>query len=260
MNDEITIDVERLSFKYDGPDVLRAISFNVRKGEFIGLVGPNGSGKTTLLKCLCRLLKPCGLIYIDGTSALEYTLKELAKIFSYVSSEQPPGSGNVSVFDTIAAGRTPHMKGLWWECFEDEKVVLKSMELLSVNGLADRRVNELSSGERQRVRIARALAQQARIVLIDEPTAHLDLKHQFKIMRILKDLSKSGLTIVAALHDLNLALAYCDRILVLNEGKVFAFGKPNEILSKELVERVYGVKTKILMDKELDRMLIVPIE
>ncbi|MEM1545928.1 MAG: ABC transporter ATP-binding protein [Candidatus Methanomethylicia archaeon] len=246
--------VSDLSFSYGRVEALRKISFTIRGGEFIGILGPNGSGKTTLLKCLCSLLKPYGSIYIDGTSIYKYSAREIARMISYIPPTPLPGG--LSVFDTVSLGRTPHMKGLWWESREDEDLIQYSLKSLNLDGLADRRVCELSSGEQQRVKIAKAITQQPKILLVDEPTVHLDLKHQVEIMDILKSLTYKGLAVIAALHDLNLALTYSDKVVVLNSGRIVAYGDPKVILTEELIERVYGVKVKIMWDNELNHPVI----
>lgn len=246
--------INDLSFSYGRVEALRKISFTIRRGEFIGILGPNGSGKTTLLKCLCSLLKPYGSIYIDGALISRYSAREIARIISYVPSTPLPGG--LSVFDTVSLGRTPHMRGLWWESREDEDVIQYSIKALSLDGLADRRVCELSSGEQQRVKIAKAITQQPRILLVDEPTVHLDLKHQVEIMDILKNLTYRGLAIVAALHDLNLALTYSDKVIVLNSGRIVAYGNPRKVITEKLIEEVYGVRVRIIWDDGLSHPVI----
>jgi iron complex transport system ATP-binding protein len=248
------IAVSGLSFSYGRIKALKELSFTICGGEFIGVIGPNGSGKTTLLKCLCSILKPYGSIYIDGVSISKYSAREIAKIISYIPPSPLPGG--LSVFDTVSLGRTPHMKGLWWESREDEDIIQHSLKALNLDELADRRVCELSSGEQQRVKVAKAIAQQPKILLVDEPTVHLDLKHQIEIMNILKDLTFKGLTVIAALHDLNLALTYSSKVIVLNSGRIVAYGNPRSVITEDLVEKVYGVKVRIRWDNELNHPII----
>lgn len=249
--------LEKVSYRYPGIEALRDVTLKIQEGELVGLVGPNGSGKTTLLKCLCRLLKPLGAVYLDERKMSEYGVRELARVFAYVPSDGWETS-DLTVYDVVALGRTPHMRGVWWESPEDEQVISEVMRLLHVSELAERRFRELSSGERQMVRVARALAQRPRILLVDEPTSHLDLRNQLQLMETLKNLTRKGLTVVAALHDLNIAAAYSDKIIILDRGKVAAYGRPMEVLTKELIERVYGVKVKVMRDKELGRLIVIP--
>ena len=254
----VILDISGLHFKYGSMEVLKDISLRIYEGEFTCLIGPNGSGKTTLLKCLCNLLKPYGSIYIDGYSISKFNPKLLAKLLSYVSSEIQTYYLDLSVFDFVSLGRTPHMKSIWWESKEDEEIILESMKLLKVHRLANRKFSELSSGERQRVKIARAVAQKPKILLIDEPTVHLDLKHKLEIMNLLKSLVQDGMTVIAAIHDLNLAVMYCDKVIVLNNGRVIAYGKPRDVLTECLIEDVYGAKVKIMWDEHLGHAIIVP--
>ncbi|MEM3952813.1 MAG: ABC transporter ATP-binding protein [Nitrososphaerota archaeon] len=253
------IKVRGLSFSYGGVKVLEDISFEVDYGEFVGVIGPNGSGKTTLLKCLCRLLKPLGVVYLDGEKISEMTHDKLARLLSYISSENDSSVNSMTVFDIVSTGRTPYMKKFWWESVEDEEIIFKSIEIVGLKDLYKKRVGELSSGEKQMVKIARALSQSPKIFLVDEPTVHLDLKHQLEVMNILKNLTvREGKIVIAVLHDLNLASIYADKILVLNNGRIIAQGKPYEVLREELLGRVYGVKVRVIVDSEFEQPIIIP--
>ena len=254
----VVVRVEGVSWSYDGVGGIRDVSLEIREGEVLGVIGPNGSGKTTLLRCLANLLKPHGAIYLDGRSLERIRPRELAKTLSYIPSEYE-GQPSLTVYDVVSAGRTPHMRGLWWESREDEEIVWESMRVMGVDGLAGRRVGELSSGEKQKVRLARALAQRPRIILVDEPTSHLDPRNQIEIMEVLRLMALRGVSVVAVLHDLNLASAYSDRILVLKDGRAVACGKPSEILGESLLRDVFGIDVRILVDPELGRPIIIPL-
>ncbi len=253
------ITIEKVTFSYDSVKALRNISFEVKKGEFIGLLGPNGSGKTTLLRCLSKVLKPKnGVILIEGENIRNITLKKLAKIVAAVTSKSPD-QFNLTVTDIVLMGRHPYSEGLkWWETPEDLDVVTQTMKLLNITGLSNRKLPELSDGEKQRVFIAKALTQEPKVLLIDEPTNHLDIKHQIKTLKLLRKLTSEGITVIAAMHDLNLAAWYCDKIILLNKGKITAIGPPVEVLKPEIIEKVYGVKA-IVKHEATKRIVIIPL-
>jgi iron complex transport system ATP-binding protein len=255
---DVIISVEDLVYSYDSVKALDGLTFEINRGEFVGLVGPNGSGKTTLLKCLCKLYTPQeGSIQLDGHDLRKLSQSEGAKIYAVVPSEFPMDT-NISITDTVMLGRYPYFEGLWWEKEADEKIALDAMEKLNVLNFGNRKLGELSSGEKQRVLIAKAIAQEAKILLIDEPVAHLDLGYQMEIMEMLKSLTNDGVTILAAMHDLNLSAKYCDRLIVLDKGKLIACGKPEDIVTQKLIEDVYGVKAIIQKSPEVG-LVIIPL-
>jgi iron complex transport system ATP-binding protein len=255
---DLIIRVEDLVYSYDSVIALDGLTFDINRGEFVGLVGPNGSGKTTLLKCLCKLYTPQeGSIQLDGHNLSKLSQSEGAKIYAVVPSEFPMDM-NISITDTVLLGRYPFIEGLWWENERDEQIALEAMEKLNVSEFAHRKLGELSSGEKQRVLIAKAIAQEAKILLVDEPVAHLDLGYQMEIMEMLKSLAHDGVTILAAMHELNLAVKYCDKLIVLDKGKVVACGKPEDIVTQKLIEDVYGVKAIIQNIPEVG-LVIIPL-
>ncbi len=256
--DKGIIRVEGISWSYDGVRGISDVSVEIRRGEILGIIGPNGSGKTTLLRCLAGLLKPHGAIYIDGRNLSRINARELARILSYIPSEYE-GQPSLTVYEVVSAGRTPHMRGVWWESGEDEAIIWESMSVMGVDEMAERRVGELSSGEKQKVRLARALAQQPKIILVDEPTSHLDPRNQIEIMKVLRLMTLKGASVIAVLHDLNLASLYSDRILVLKDGRVVACGKPSEILDEKLLREVFEIDVRILFDSRLGRPFIIPL-
>ncbi|MFW9987550.1 MAG: ABC transporter ATP-binding protein [Candidatus Odinarchaeota archaeon] len=247
--------VQGLNFAYNSIPILKDITFKIKKGEFLGIVGPNGSGKSTLLRNLDGILKPQeGKILIENINQKDMHRREIAKKIGYV----PQKEGNIfptTVFETVLLGRKPHIT--WIENKEDKKIVANTLERLELGNFALRDINQLSGGERQKVYIARALVQQPKILLLDEPTANLDLKHQIEVLDLLLEAKKKGVTIIIAIHDLNLALKYCDKIIILNKGDIFASGG-KEILSKENIETVYGIKVSIIQRGE--RIFIIPEE
>ncbi|MEM2136298.1 MAG: ABC transporter ATP-binding protein [Candidatus Jordarchaeaceae archaeon] len=257
-SDDAIIKVKDLVYSYDSVRALDGLTFEIYRGEFVGLVGPNGSGKTTLLKCLSKLYTPQeGSIELDGHDLRRLSQLEGARIYAVVPSEFTMDM-NISITDAVLLGRYPYLEGLWWENERDEEIALEAMEKLNVLDFGSRKLGELSSGEKQRVLIAKALAQEAKVLLIDEPVAHLDLGYQMEIMEMLKSLARDGVTIIAAMHELNLAVKYCDKLIVLDKGRVVACGKPKDIVTQKLIEDVYGVKA-IIQDIPEVGLVIIPL-
>jgi iron complex transport system ATP-binding protein len=245
-------DVQSLLFRYGatgtaGPWALSNINIQIHAREMVGIVGPNGSGKTSLLKLLSRMLRPQqGEITLYGRSLKAATQIEVARQVAVV----PQDTQSVfpfSVAETVLMGRYPHRhRSGWdyrfgWDSPEDCAIAKQAMKTMDVAHLAQRSVMDLSGGERQRTVIARALTQTPKVLLLDEPTAFLDLQHQLDICAVLHSLKEErGLTIVLVSHDLNLASQYCDRIVVLKDGEVFAMGRPGEVMCEEVLQAVYG--------------------
>jgi len=256
----LKLEVDGVEFYYDSCKALDEISFQVGEGEFIGLVGPNGSGKTTLLKVIDRLLKPrSGVVYLDCRKISEMSWKELAREIAMVP-QNTQLDFNFTVFDVVMMGRHPYLGRFSIEGELDEEKVKCWMKLTNTLHLAERSIKEISGGERQRVLIARALAQEPRVLLLDEPTANLDICYQIEIMSLLRSLVKKlRLTIICAIHDLNLAAKYSDRIILLNGGRIRKIGKPEEVLTRETLKEVFGVEAKIERDRESETLVIIPI-
>ena len=260
-NDQCRSDVayalENVSFSYQhgqraqSEAVLNDLSCLILSGRVLGILGPNGSGKSTLLKLLARVFEPQhGKIELLGDSLQSLSQLDVAKRVALVPQE------TLQVFpftiaEMVLMGRSPHHQGWggWhWEDSKDWAIAQNAMEELDVAHLGDRLVTEVSGGERQRAVIARALVQEPQILLLDEPTAFLDLHHQLDIARIIKRLNRErGLTVVLVSHDLNLASQYCDHVLLLNDGRLAAMGSPQKVLNPEIIESVYGCS--VLVDK-----------
>lgn len=234
--------IKDLTFAYKSKKVLNKVNFKVKPGEMIFIIGPNGSGKSTLLKCLNRILKPEGAVYIDGKELGEISRGEIAKLIGYVP--QRGEINHLTVFDTILLGRRPHIK---WDVSErDVKIVKKVIRLLDMEELSFRRLTELSGGELQKVIIARALAQEPKILLLDEPTNNLDLKNQVEIMRLIRKIVKEQkISAIITMHDLNIASRYADKLIMLKDGKIVSYGGV-EILNPENIEIVYGIKVSVI--------------
>ena len=252
--------VERLTFAYRwstaGADgwALRELTFEIARGEIVGLIGPNGSGKSSLLKLLAGLLTPQGgMVYLNGRLLAELSHVEVARTVALVPQQQPQPFP-FTVAEMVLMGRFPHHRmqgslvGFAWETGEDLRVAEEAMAVMDVTRLAGRSIEDVSGGERQRALIARALAQAPEILLLDEPTAHLDLHHQRDICEALRRLNaERGLTVVLVSHDLNLASQYCDRLLLLHEGALVRFGPPAQVLEAGLIESVYDCR--VLVDR-----------
>lgn len=240
------IKTEDLHFSYNKKEVLKGIDLNFNKGDFIGIIGPNGSGKSTLLKNISRSLKAdSGLIYLDKKLLTEYKAKKLAQKLAVVPQDCRV-SFNFDVYDVIMMGRHPYQKRWTSLSDQDRKIVREVMELTDTLKLKEKKINELSGGERQRVIIARALAQKPEVLLLDEPTASLDINYQGEIYDLLKSLNNSmGLTIITVSHDLNLTAQYCRRLLLLKDGMIFASGTAEEVLTEENIKSVYNTKVMI---------------
>jgi iron complex transport system ATP-binding protein len=248
------IELRKLDFAYNGSLVLKNINHRFESGKLISIVGPNGSGKSTALKCMGRILKPKdGDIFLDHKNIIDFYSDELACKVAYVPQNEG-GTFPATVFDTVLMGRKPHIQ--WSPQKKDLEITAKMIEKLDLADISLRSINNLSGGQRQRVLIARALAQEPEVLLLDEPTANLDLKHQLEVLKILKNLSIQGITVIIAIHDLNLALQYSDQFVLLKEGEIFANGG-KEIISNQNIEYLYDVKVKIIEDEQ--NFIILPL-
>ena len=224
-------------------EVVRGVSFTVRAGECVAVLGTNGVGKTTMLKCINRIIRPkSGEVLVDGLPVHRLSGRELAQRIGYVP--QACEFADSSVFDAVLLGRKPFLQ--WDVTKRDLEIVQEVLELLGLEEYAHREVNALSGGERQKVSIARALAQQAPVLLFDEPTSSLDLRNQLEVLDMTKQVVRQqGLAAVVILHDLNLALSFADQFLVMKEGTVCAFGG-REVVNPEMIREVYGVQAQML--------------
>jgi iron complex transport system ATP-binding protein len=236
------IKVENLIFSYNGTQVLKNLNLEIKPGKISAILGPNGAGKSTFLKCLNAILKPKGgCIYIDGVDINRFDLKDIAKKIGYVPQKSNPVL--TTVFDYVLLGRKPYIS--FGIKKEDLRIVENALETLGIEEIAMKKLNQLSGGELQKVVIARAFAQQAKIFLLDEPVNNLDLKSQYELMKLLKRLTfEKEITVVIVLHDINIALRFADEFVFMKEGKIIAKGG-KEIVTPELIEEVYGIKVQI---------------
>ncbi|RXS84075.1 ABC transporter ATP-binding protein [Streptomyces sp. TM32] len=250
---------EQVTLAYDQRVIAENLSVAVPDHSFTVIVGPNACGKSTLLRALSRMLKPAaGSVLLDGSAISAQPAKKVARTLGLLpqSSIAPDG---ITVSDLVARGRYPHQGLLRQWSAKDERIVRESMAATGVDGLADRCVDELSGGQRQRVWIAMALAQQTPLFLLDEPTTYLDIQHQIEVLDLCAELhEEQGRTLVAVLHDLNHAARYATHLIAMKDGAVVAEGAPGDIVTAELVERVFGLGCQIIEDPETGTPLVVP--
>ena len=242
------VDVKNLSFSYAGQPVLKNLGFSVEKGSFFIIIGPNGSGKTTLMKIMSGILKSGpDKIKISGKSARAYSRKAMAKIISFVP-QTAPVDFPFKVKELVLMGRSPHLGILGMEQKKDIELVEEALVFTNTQHLAERKIDQLSGGERQRVFIARAICQEPKIIMLDEPTASLDIAHQLNIMDLMEKLKfERDVTVLMVSHDINLAAMYADKILLLNNGEKAGFGPPEDILKFDTLEKTYGCR--LLVDQ-----------
>ncbi len=235
------LSLDRVAFRFEDAPLLEEVSLEVAPGSFLGLLGPNGAGKTTLLRIAAGLLKPHrGTVSLWGQPLEGMSRREVARQLALL-----PQSGNLppsfTARELVLMGRTPYLGFLAQEGAADEAIVDRAMELARCRHLADRRAEELSGGERQRIMMARALAQQPKVLLMDEPTTHMDLRHQIATIQLVVELVQDGLAALGVFHDLNLAACYCSHLAVLSCGRLVAAGTPEEVLTPSLLSEVFQV-------------------
>jgi iron complex transport system ATP-binding protein len=238
----LRLEVQGLCWGVDGRDILHDIQMSVDSGAMVGLIGPNGSGKSSLLRCVYRALKPrAGSIAIDGDDLWSISSKEAARRIAVVLQETP-SEFDFTAYEIVSMGRNPHKQMFDRANEQDNKIIEDALDRVGMTGFDDRNFATLSGGEKQRILIARSLSQQASFLLLDEPTNHLDIRYQLEIMNLVKEL---GLSTLAALHDLNIATEYCDKIYVIDDGRIVASGPPSEVLEPPLIKQVFGVGASV---------------
>lgn len=253
------LEVDSLRIVYANRLALKDISFQVRAGEILGVIGPNGAGKTTLIRALSGVLPPAaGTVRVAGEDIMALKPVERARRVAVVPQARnlPPA---FTGWELVALGRTPHLNWLGQISQNDEQQVRQALERAQALDLADRRLGELSGGEQQRLLLARAMAQDAPLLLLDEPTAHLDLQHQVSLLDQVSSLArKESLGVVVALHDLNLVARYADRVALLADGALVAFGTPAEVMKPVLLEQVYRLPLQVIRNPISGRQVILP--
>jgi len=251
--------LDKINFSYGTARVLQDINLSVSRGEFIAIIGPNGAGKSTLIKLIDRILPAdSGQIQLDGRPLPAISHKELARTIAYLPQETN-FAFSYTVREVILMGRFPYQKGVRAYNAEDFKVVQEMISLMEIERFSSRHFNELSGGEKQRVMIASALAQNPSIILLDEPTSALDLHHQIAIYQILKKLKEEkNLTVFVVTHDINLAAQFCDRVVLMGEGRLIRDGIPEEVLQFQLLQDTFGVKVYIDINPLTKSLYILP--
>jgi len=253
----MNIIAQGITFSYHSTPSLIGVSMELQEKEVVGLVGPNGSGKTTLLKCMNKILEPKqGSIILGGQEIKKMSRLEVARDVGYVPQTSTGNPEALPVFEIVLMGRRPYIN--WQSGEEDNEKVWAALKLLNIEHIAMRNFFELSGGEQQRVLIARSLAQEAQVLLLDEPTSNLDIRHQLEVMDLTKKLvTNEKLSAAIAIHDLNLAARYCDKVVMMKNGKIFAAGDAHSVLSPESIRTVYGVEVVINSIKNIQ--YIIPI-
>jgi len=243
------MNVENLDLGFAGKEVLKNLTIAIQKGQILSILGPNGSGKSTLLKALARNLKPDrGSVYLAGKNIAELSAKVIARTMA-VLPQSPEAPKDLTVRDLVEYGRYPHQN--WWRSRSatDDTCVDWALVETGLTGMEGRIVSTLSGGERQRVWIAMALAQKPEILLLDEPTTYLDICHQLEIMELLADFNRGhNITVAMVLHDINQAARYSDCVAVLQQGKIFAMGRPEEVITADTLRQVFGVESIVTLD------------
>lgn len=237
--------VEALDHRIGGTQILDKVSLTVEDGAFVGLIGPNGCGKTTLLKNIYKAYKPeRDAVFIDGRDVLTFSPKEMAREVSVMAQENPVGF-DVEVIDMVMFGRYAHRRFLEGEKKEDLKLCRHFIREVGLEGYERRSYLSLSGGEKQRVLLARALVQESELIVLDEPTNHLDVRFQYQIMQTLK---KQAVTVFASIHDLNIAAMYCDRMILMDKGRIIKTGTPEEVITEGDIARIFKVRSQVTVN------------
>ena len=238
----IKLSVEELKYSINTKVIIDGVSIDIEEGRFVGLVGPNGCGKSTLLKNIYRVYTPTrGAVYIDGKSVFEMTNRESALEMSVMQQENNV-EFDMNVFDMVMLGRFAHQKMFRNDMYKEGEIVRAALREVGMEGYEDRSFLSLSGGEKQRTLVARALVQEAQLIILDEPTNHLDIGYQYQIMNILKD---QDMTVFASVHDLNIAACYCDKIILMKNGKIQDIGTPEEMFIPGKIKELFGVDTQV---------------
>lgn len=250
--------VSNLNFSYDQKQILDAISIDIKGGSFTGIIGPNGSGKTTMAKLISKLLKTQkDTVFINNEDINLIKVSELAKEMALVPQSSSINY-DLTVYEVVQLGRTPHLKRFQRESTRDHEIVIKALTETDTYQFKDRLIHQLSGGERQRVIIARALAQEPKILVLDEPVTYLDVHHQLNVMSLIKELSISrSMTVVIILHDLNYAMKYCDQVILLSHGEVYKYGEPQSVVTPEHIKAVYDIDVSIINHPVTNQPLVV---
>lgn len=249
MTDEM-LGVDDLCISFDDFEALHKVSFSMPKGKLIGLIGPNGCGKSTMMKCISKLhTRWTGEIRIDGKSTADMRPVDIAKIVANVPAEMTQMYG-MSVMDMVMLGRYPFVNKVWWESEDDEQVVREALQTFGLDHYRRKQISLLSSGEKQRVLIAKAYVQNPKVMLVDEPTSHLDMRYKLEVMEYLRSMARNDMTVMVAEHDISLMARYCDVCIIMKKGSIVSMGDPKEIITEDLIREVYEVESCVGTDRE----------
>ena len=247
---KMKLEVKDITYSIDGKLIVDGVSLGIREGDFVGLVGPNGCGKSTLLKNIYKVYKPdAGAVFIDGKNAADMSSRETAREMSVMQQENNV-EFDMTVYDMVMLGRYAHQKMFGTDKVSERETVLAGIREVGMEGFEERSFLSLSGGEKQRTLVARALVQQAKLIILDEPTNHLDIGYQYQIMNILK---RQNLTVFSSIHDLNVAACYCDRILLMKKGRIVDAGTPEEVFVPEKIRSLFGIDASITVNKATGR-------
>ena len=253
------VEAHDVRFRVEAATLLDGVGLRAGRGELVGIIGPNGAGKTTLLRALAGMVRPQeGAALLEGVCVRDMPPRDVAAVMAMVP-QSPPVTPGFTALELTLMGRYPHLGRFQVEGGDDARIARDALAMTGAAHLADRILDTLSGGERQRVMVARALAQQPRVLLLDEPTANLDVLHQMKTLELVRRMTDSGLTAVAAVHDLTLAARYCDRLLLLCGGRVLAEGAPEEVLTAETLAAAFGVRAAVYRDPAVGALAITVV-
>lgn len=256
---QVAIEAHEISYAVDGKHILRALSFRGHRGGLTGLLGPNGAGKSTLLRILAGLNRPTtGTISLQGKPIHHIDVRDVARQIAYVPQDAQVAFG-FNAREIVLMGRHPHIGRFSLERTVDYKVVADAMDRVGVSDFAERSIVTLSGGERQKVFIAKALAQQPQVLLLDEPVSALDIRHQLHILSLVRDLTRTGICAIAVLHDLNLAARFCDHIYMMADGEVVTNGTPGDVYTADTIARCYGVHAVVRHDDIVDSPAVTAV-
>ena len=249
-NSNALLSIRKLNMEFGDRHVLKNIDLDLKSGLMVGLIGPNGCGKSTMMKCISKIYSmTSGSIFVDGSDIHKMKASEVAKLVSNVPAESGQTYG-MNVMDMVMLGRYPFVDKIWWETPEDEKIVRTALKTFGIDHLRKKQLSTLSSGERQRALIAKAYVQQPKLMLVDEPTSHLDIKYKLEVMEYLQSMARSNMTVIVAEHDISLMARYCDICVIMKAGEIKTIGDPKTVITEELMEEVYEVSARVGLDPD----------
>jgi iron complex transport system ATP-binding protein len=248
MTDDEVLRIEHLSMVFNDHKAVNDVSYSLPKGKLVGLIGPNGCGKSTMMKCICKIHQMTdGKIFVGGQDISNMRPAEVSKLVASVPAEAGQTFG-MTVMDMVMLGRYPFIDKIWWETEDDERVVREALRTFGIDHLRRKKVSTLSSGERQRALIAKAYVQQPILMLVDEPTSHLDMKYKLDVMEYLQNMARNDMTVLVAEHDISLMARYCDLCVIMKKGQIIDIGDPKKVVTEQLIRDVYEVDARVGLD------------